>query len=52
MALPAMSSSVSLTIEPGAIVINGNASGDDVVDKLATHVRRNGPGGIRNLLGV
>jgi hypothetical protein len=52
MSLPSVNSSVTMTIAPGAIVINGNASGDDVVDKLATHVRRNGPGGIRNLLGV
>jgi hypothetical protein len=54
MSLPAMSgaSNVTMTIAPGAVVINGNANGDQVVDALALHVRRNGPGGIRQLLQV
>jgi hypothetical protein len=48
----AMSGGTTTVTFAPVVNIYGDASGDDVVNKLATHVRRNGPGTVRNLLGV
>lgn len=46
--------SVSLNVAPGAIVINGNASGDDIVRALDAYVRRGGliPADLRRRFGT
>jgi hypothetical protein len=41
----------TLNIQPGAIVINGNANGQQIIDEIARWVRRNGPGGLGFLSG-
>lgn len=40
--LPSLGSSTTLNVSPGAIVINGAASGDEIVSALAKWLRRNG----------
>jgi murein DD-endopeptidase MepM/ murein hydrolase activator NlpD len=45
-------SGITLNIAPGAVIVQGAVSGDQVVDAIAKHVRQNGPGGFRDMLRV